>query len=120
RQPRPSWTLSPQHTRLQSASAGVGRWLLDLLLAPWRRRVVLVLGLTGGFFLGQLGIPLLTQLSPFGDSDLGALLVLVAAEVLVRLRGLGAATPSLLQHAVDNIRIGFVFSVVLEAFKLGS
>ncbi|MXW12173.1 MAG: DUF565 domain-containing protein [Synechococcus sp. SB0668_bin_13] len=112
--------MSPQHTRLQSASAGVGRWLLDLLLAPWRRRVVLILGLTGGFFLGQLGIPLLTQLSPFSDSDLGALLVLVAAEVLVRLRGLGAATPSLLQHAVDNIRIGFVFSVVLQAFKLGS
>lgn len=99
----------------------MGRWLLDLLETPWRRRVVLILGLTGGFFLGQLGIPLLTKLPLLGDSDLGALLVLAVAEVLVRLRSLkAAAPPPLLQHAVDNIRIGLVFSVVLEAFKLGS
>lgn len=93
-----------------------------MLLAPWRRRVVLILGLTGGFFIGQMGIPLLTKLPPFGYSDLGALLVLVATEVLVRLRSLGAnaAHPSLPRQAVDNLRIGFVFSVVLEAFKLGS
>ncbi|HBP53603.1 MAG TPA: DUF565 domain-containing protein [Synechococcus sp. UBA8638] len=114
--------MSSQHTRLQSASAGVGRWLLDLLETPWRRRVVLILGLTGGFFLGQLGIPLLSKLPLIGDSDLGALLVLAAAEVLVRLRSLevAVAPPSLLRHTVDNIRIGLVFSVVLEAFKLGS
>jgi len=84
--------------------------------------VVLILGLTGGFFLGQLGIPLLSKLPLIGDSDLGALLVLAAAEVLVRLRSLevAVAPPSLLRHTVDNIRIGLVFSVVLEAFKLGS
>ena len=67
-----------------------------------------------------MGIPLLGPLLPF--SDLGALLVLAASEILVRLRSLGAgrAHPSLLRQAVDNIRVGFVFSVVLEAFKLGS
>jgi len=91
-----------------------------VLQASWRRRVALILGLTGGFFVGQIGIPLLSQLPPL--SDFGALLVLVASEVLVRLRSLGAnvANPSLLRQAVDNIRVGFVFSVVLEAFKLGS
>ncbi|MCY4055517.1 MAG: DUF565 domain-containing protein [Cyanobacteria bacterium MAG CAR4_bin_6] len=64
----------------------------------------------------------MTKLPLLGDSDLGALLVLAVAEVLVRLRSLKAtaAPPPLLQHAVDNIRIGLVFSVVLEAFKLGS
>ncbi|MCY4360028.1 hypothetical protein BO91_02220 [Candidatus Synechococcus spongiarum LMB bulk10E] len=82
--------------------------------------MVFILGLTGGFFIGQMGIPLLKPLLPF--SDFGALLVLVASEILVRLRSLGAnvANLSLLRQAVDNIRIGFVFSVVLEAFKLGS
>ena len=81
--------------------------------------MILILGLTGGFFIGQVGIPLLSQLPPF--SDFGALVVLVACEILVRLRNLGAiANPSLLRQALDNIRVGFVFSVVLEAFKLGS
>ena len=82
--------------------------------------MVWILSLTGGFFIGQTGTPLLRQLLPL--SDFGALLVLVAAEVLVRLRSLGGtvANPSLLRQAVDNIRVGFVFSVVLEAFKLGS
>lgn len=91
-----------------------------MLQVPWRRRVVLILGLTGGFFIGQVGIPLLSQLPPL--SDFGALVVLAAFEILVRLRSLGAnmANPSLLRQALDNVRIGFVFSVVLEAFKLGS
>ena len=70
--------------------------------------------------MGQTGIPLLSQLPPL--SDFGALVVLVACEILVRLRSLGGnlANPSLLRQALDNIRVGFVFSVVLEAFKLGS
>lgn len=91
-----------------------------MLQVPWRRRVVLILGLTGGFFIGQVGIPLLSQLPPL--SDFGALVVLVACEILVRLRSLGAnmANPFLLRQALDNIRVGFLFSVVLEAFKLGS
>ena len=82
--------------------------------------MVLILGLTGGFLVGQIGIPLFGQLLPFGN--FGALLVLAASEILVRLRSLGGAVanPSLLRQAVDNIRIGFVFSLVLEAFKLGS
>ena len=82
--------------------------------------MVLILSLTGGFFIGQTGIPLMRQLVPI--SDFGALLVLGAAEVLVRLRSLGGtvANSFLPRQALDNIRVGFVFSVVLEAFKLGS
>ncbi|MYK90631.1 MAG: DUF565 domain-containing protein [Synechococcus sp. SB0669_bin_8] len=34
--------------------------------------------------------------------------------------GANVANPSLLRQALDNIRVGFLFSVVLEAFKLGS
>ena len=82
--------------------------------------MVFILSLTGGFFTGQMVVPLLRPLIPF--SDFGALLILVGSEVFVRLRSLRGkvANPSLLLQAVDNIRVGFVFSVVLEAFKLGS
>ncbi len=81
---------------------------------------MLILCLTGSFFMGHNSIPFLGQLLPFGDS--GALIVVMVSEVLVRLRNLpfNGVNGALPRQAMDNIRIGWVFSVVLEAFKLGS
>ena len=42
-------------------------------------------------------------------------------ELIVRLRGrLVSQTPSLAWVITDNLRLGLVYAVVLEAFKLGS
>jgi hypothetical protein len=50
-----------------------------------------------------------------------SLLMLLGTEVLVRLRGrLAGERPGLVWVVLDNLRIGSVFAVVQEAFKLGS
>jgi hypothetical protein len=47
--------------------------------------------------------------------------MVLLVELIVRLRGrLVKATPGLGWMVVDNLRIGVVYSVVLEAFKLGT
>ena len=52
---------------------------------------------------------------------LGALGLLLFFEALIRLRQRYAAPePGLVWIALDNFRIGFVYLIVLEAFKLGS
>jgi hypothetical protein len=49
------------------------------------------------------------------------LAVVLALEVLVRLRGrVVTGEPPLVWRVLDNLRIGLVYAVVLEAFKLGT
>jgi hypothetical protein len=53
--------------------------------------------------------------------SLGALGMLVLVEIMVRLRTRLAGTdPGLLWTVLDNFRIGAVYALVLEGFKLGS
>jgi hypothetical protein len=52
---------------------------------------------------------------------MAVLATVLTVELIVRLRGrLVRATPGLSWVVVDNLRIGVVYAVVLEAFKLGT
>jgi hypothetical protein len=52
---------------------------------------------------------------------MAVLLMVLLVELVVRLRGrLAAPQPGLGWVIVDNLRIGMVYAVVLEAFKLGT
>jgi hypothetical protein len=56
-----------------------------------------------------------------GGRPLAVLILVVIVEVVVRLRGrLVKADPPLAWLLVDNVRLGLIYSVVVEAFKLGS
>jgi hypothetical protein len=49
------------------------------------------------------------------------LLMVLLVELIVRLRGrLVSSQPGLGWVVIDNLRIGVVYAVVLEAFKLGT
>jgi hypothetical protein len=111
-------------TRLQST-----RWnsLLQRLVQPlerwltgsWRDRSIGVLALLLGAYLGSNVASIFVNLAKL--QSLGALLMLLGTEALVRLRGrLAGERPGLIWVVLDNLRIGSVFAVVQEAFKLGS
>ena len=52
---------------------------------------------------------------------MAVLTMVLLLELVVRLRGrLVRATPGLGWVLVDNLRIGMVYAVVIEAFKLGT
>jgi hypothetical protein len=99
------------------------RQVLDLLLggwgSSWRARSLVILSLLLGFFAGQN----ITAwwLVKIGQRPEVVLVMVVLLELVVRLRSrLVVTRPPLAWLVIDNLRIGMVYAVVLEAFKLGS
>jgi hypothetical protein len=109
-----------QATRLDRLLRALAEGLFGGLRGSWRRRSLALLALLVGFFLGQNLTSLwLTQI---GKRPVAVLGIVLLIEVVVRLRsrwvkGVVVPLPWLL---VDNLRMGLVYAVVLEGFKLGS
>lgn len=109
-----------QLTRFERAADRLAQQLLGVLRGNWRHRSSVLLALLIGFYLGANLTAYLLPRFPGGRPALVLALVLVI-ELVVRLRGrLLRGEPSLGWLVVDNLRIGFVFSIVLEAVKLGT
>lgn len=99
------------------------RQLADLLFAglrgSWRRRSLVLLALLVGFYGAQNLTAL--WLERIGLRPVVALVVLLLVELVVRLSTrLVAERPALVWLLLDNLRLGLVYGLVLEAFKLGS
>ena len=100
-----------QPTRFNRAIERLGAQLLGNLRGNWRHRSSVVLALLLGFYAGSNVTAYVLLLIPGGRP----------MELVVRLRGrLVRATPGLGWVLVDNLRIGMVYAVVIEAFKLGT
>lgn len=94
--------------------------VFGLVRGNWRHRSAVLLALLVGFYLGGNLTSLLLVSFPGGRPALVLALVLLL-ELVVRLRGrLLLGDPGLGWRVADNLRIGLVYSVVLEAFKLGT
>ena len=101
---------SIQRTRLAGLQNSWGAVLRRNWSGPWWRRSASLLILLLGFFIGSnLTVHLANAV---GVRTFTALYALMACELLVFWR---RRLPWL-----DNLRLGFVYAIVLEAFKLGS
>jgi len=113
-------SLPVQHTRLQGAQERITRALKAQLRNSWRGASLGLLALLAGWFFGQNLSSLLMMAVP-GGRPLAVLIVVLLLEGVVRLRGrLVTGDPPMAWLLVDNFRLGLVYSVVVEAFKLGS
>lgn len=112
--------MTLQATRYEQLQRRIGLHMAQTLVGPWRRRSLGVLSLLFGFIIGSNVTMYWFQRS--GENRPAAVLVMVIIlEVIVRLRGNVRRGPwPLWWLALDNLRIGTVYAVVLEAFKLGS
>ena len=111
--------LPLQRTRFDRVQRRFGDLLLGGLRGSWRRRSAGVLALLLGFYGGQ-NITVL-WLERVGLRPVVVVVLLLLMELLVRLRTrLVRDRPPLLWVVLDNLRMGLVYAVVLEAFKLGS
>lgn len=91
-----------------------------MLRGNWRHRSAVLLALLVGFYLGGNLTSFVLMRFP-GGRPLMVLSLVVLLELVVRVRGRwlrGDPGPGWL--IADNLRIGFVYSIVLEAFKLGT
>lgn len=109
-----------QRTRLQRLEQGLGASLFTQLRQSWRAGSLSLLALLGGFYLAQ-NLASLLLLKVHGGRPFVVLLLVLLFELAVRLRSRFVKdSPSLGWVMVDNLRIGATYSLVLEAFKLGS
>ncbi|MBD1863497.1 MULTISPECIES: DUF565 domain-containing protein [Trichocoleus] len=109
-----------QNTRLNNLVDGVlgqlGRWLRN----PWRRLSLLVISVLFGVFLGT-AIPTTTGQAATWDIVAAAILMALT-EAISRIvysnrRG---ATQSLLLEALNATKLGLIYGMFIEAFKIGS
>ena len=109
-----------QTTRFQRFSQAAANVLIEQLRGSWTQRSARLLALLLGFYAGG-NIPAYVLPRFPGGRPAMVLAVVLGLELLVRLRGrlVNGAAP-LLWRLLDNLRIGLVYAVVLEAFKLGT
>jgi len=109
-----------QITRLELAQRKVAGALLTQVRRNWRGGSLALLGLLVGYFLSQNLMAVLIVRVPGGRPVVVLALVLVV-EAVVRLRSqLVRDEPALAWVVADNLRLGALYAVVLEAFKLGT
>lgn len=109
-----------QSTRLHLLQVRWGQLLTAQFGRRWATASAAVLALLMGIFLGEnLSALLLWKLT--GGRPILVMAMVIVHEGLVRVRTRAVADlPSLGWVVLDNLRIGVVFALVLEAFKLGS
>lgn len=112
--------LPLQRTRFNQALEQLGGLLLGSLRGNWRHRSTVLLALLLGFYAGSNVTSYVLLLIP-GGRPMAVLLMVLLVELIVRVRGrLVKTAPGLGWVVVDNLRLGVVYAVVLEAFKLGT
>lgn len=112
--------LPVQRTRLQGLLQSLATAMVALLRRSWREASFSILALLLGYYLGQNLTSLLLLHVPIGRPLLVLGLVLLI-EAMVRLRShVVRSEPSIGWVIADNLRLGVVYSVVFEAFKLGT
>lgn len=109
-----------QQTRLQQLQAHWGKVILAQIGRRWATTSAALLALLGGIFFGEnLSSVLLWKVT--GGRPMVVLGMVIVHEAVVRLRTRAVSNlPPLGWVIADNLRIGMVFALVLEAFKLGS
>jgi hypothetical protein len=109
-----------QNTRLNNLFDTITRQLGQWFLNPWRRLSLILLSFLFGFFLGTAVSTTAGQKAEL-DIVIAAFLVFLT-EVTSRIfynRNFFARR-SLLVESLNILKVGFTYSLFIEAFKLGS
>jgi len=110
----PQPIVQPQSTRLQRSFGGLVQQLETWAANPWRRLSVLSIAALFGFLVGSA---ITSVAGVLGQMDpVGALIIVLGTEVTVRLRRAGS--PTLVEQVLNVSRIGLLYGLFLEAFKL--
>tara|TARA_Y100001968_G_scaffold333622_2_gene397698 strand:+ start:2929 stop:3258 length:330 start_codon:yes stop_codon:yes gene_type:complete len=108
-----------QNTRLKIIQEELVNYFVIPFKGPWKVRSLGLITLLLGFYLSS---NISSYIINKQGERIGVLLImLITIEILIRLRpSIPFKNTPLHWIAIDNLRIGSTYAIVLEAFKLGS
>ena len=106
-----------QNTRLNNLFNAIGGYLGRWLFNPWRRLSLLIISLLFGFFLGTA---VSTTAGQSSDWDIVAAGIVVALVEVINRIYYRQGVRSFWIESLNALKIGLIYSLFIEAFKLGS
>ena len=107
-----------QKTRFTVFYESLNLLFLGFLKSSWKDKSLNLLSILFGYFLFANFI---TKFISEGKNELLMIpIIIVLFEIIVRIKPLRKSNIYLLWMLLDKIRIGAVYALILEAFKLGS
>ena len=107
-----------QKTRFSVFSDSLNLLFLNFLKSSWRDKALNFLSILFGYFLFANFI---TKFISEGKNELLMIpVIIIIFEVIIRIKPIREANTYILWMLLDKIRIGAVYALILEAFKLGS
>ena len=111
--------MSLQRTRFNNIQKQFAGYFFSAWLGPWRRISVGIIALLLGYYLGSTATASL--LEEVGHRSIAVIATVLVIELSVRLRSTVTKKEWPIHWlAIDNLRMGAEYALVLEAFKLGS
>ena len=107
-----------QKTRFTVFYDSLNLALLGFLKSSWKDKALNLLTILFGYFLFANFI---TKFISEGKNELIMIpIIIIIFEIIIRIKPLKESQIYLLWMILDRIRIGSVYALILEAFKLGS
>ncbi|MBW4645015.1 MAG: DUF565 domain-containing protein [Goleter apudmare HA4340-LM2] len=109
-----------QNTRLNNLFDTIARRLGEFFLNPWRRLSLLLISFLFGFFLGTAISTIAGQRGTLDILAAGILVFLTEVISKIYYSRSFLLKRSLWAESLNLLKVGLIFSMFVEAFKLGS
>ena len=107
-----------QNTRFSSISNKISKLLFGFLASNWKSKSINIISILFGYFLFANFI---TKFISEGKNELIMVpIIIFIIEFIIRIRPSSKSQLFNLWSLADKFRIGAVYALILEAFKLGS
>ena len=107
-----------QNTRFTLFTDSLNNFLLGYLRSSWKAKALNLLSILFGYFLFANFI---TKFITEGKNELVMIpLLIILFEIIIRIKPSRKSNIYIPWTLIDKIRIGAVYALILEAFKLGS
>jgi len=107
-----------QKTRFTAFFDSINLVILSFLKSSWKDKAINLLSILIGYFLFANFI---TKFISEGKNELLMIpVIIILFEIIIRIKPPSKSNIYLLWILLDKIRIGAVYALILEAFKLGS
>ena len=107
-----------QKTNFSKITYQLNKLLFGFLSNTWRSKSISLISVLTGYFLFA---NFLTKFISEGKNELVMVpIIIIFIEIIIRIKPSSSSKFYYMWNVVDKLRIGAIYAVILEAFKLGS